>query len=254
MKWPFADLPSRLEDFRKRSLRPLEVAVLDSGVDATHPDLAGRIAAVFNVEREDGEVRVEPGPTEANNDTFGHGTAVASIITQIAPNARIVDVRVLGGQNRGAGSVLVRGLAHAVERGCPIINMSLAATAQFAPRLRDLCETAYRQGQIVVASKRNMPLLDLGFPAEFTVSVSVDTMPLSSLFRLRYRGDEVIEFAAHGEEVEVAAAGGGHTSKTGTSFATPAVAGLCALLLGAYPDLRPFEIKTLLKAYAGDDA
>ena len=55
---------------------------------------------------------------------------------------------------------------------------------------------------------------------------------------------------APSDEVTVAAAGGGYTTKTGTSFATPAVCGLCALLVGAFPDLRPFELKTLLKKNA----
>jgi subtilisin len=97
---------------------------------------------------------------------------------------------------------------------------------------------------------RNMPLLDHGYPAEFTGSVSVDSAQTERLLDLLYHAGEIIEFAARGEEVEVAAPGGGLTTKTGTSFAGPLVAGLCALLLGRRPDLRPFEVKTLLKAYA----
>ena len=73
---------------------------------------------------------------------------------------------------------------------------------------------------------------------------------LNSQFDVIFQNDHIIEFAARGEEVVVAAPGGGETTMTGTSFATPAVSGLCALLVGAYPDLRPFDVKSLLRAFA----
>ncbi len=90
----------------------------------------------------------------------------------------------------------------------------------------------------------------MGFPAEFSNCISVDNKAFVSPYEFVYRPDTVIEYAANGEEVVVAAAGGGYTTMTGTSFAAPTVSGLCALILGAYPALRPFELKTILKAYA----
>lgn len=245
-------LADRLQDMAGRELAPVEVAVLDSGVDATHPDLAGRIAKAVVVEEKDGEANARDVELGVNNDAFGHGTAVASIIARMAPNAKIFDVRVLGEGNKGGGAALVEGLRVAVMDNRRVINMSLAATAKVAQSVFRLCEMAYRKNLLVVAAKRNVPFGDLGFPAEFSSTISVDNRSFPSPFEINYILDSVIEFAAHGEEVPVAAAGGGYTTMTGTSFATPTVSGLCALLVGAYPELRPFEVKALLKGFAVD--
>lgn len=243
-------IASDFRSFGASRLEPVEVAVVDSGVDGSHPDLLGRIIEAFSVDVVEGAAVVTPVSPRENNDRYGHGTAVASIIARLAPNARIVDIRVLGAGNVGSGEALIGGFRHAVERRSRVVNMSLASKATFAPRLNDLCEQAYRRNQVIVASKRNHPLVDLGYPAELAVSVSVDRSQYESPFEIAFRPDEVIEFVAHGTEVVVAAAGGGYTKMTGTSFATPTISGLCALLLGRFPGLRPFEVKSALKAQA----
>jgi subtilisin family serine protease len=239
-----------LEALRDRELAPVEVAVLDSGIDSTHPDLATRVAAGYVVDLVDGGPEIRERSLTENPDPLGHGTGVASIIAAIAPNARLVDYRVLGAANIGAGSAVLAALREAVARRCAVVNLSLAVTAEFAPRLLTLVERAYHQGQVVVAARRNMPLADLGYPAEFSATVSVEADQFATPFKLRYNVDSTIEYVGRGEEVTVAATGGGYTTKTGTSFATPAIAGLCALLLGAFPELRPFEVKAALKAFA----
>lgn len=240
-------LERKLDSLVSGPLEPVEVAIVDSGVDASHPDLSSRIAAAFRVEPVQGRLRAVEVPPGANNDTFGHGTAVASIVARLAPHARLVDIRVLGAAQSGAGAALIEGLRVAVARRCPVVNMSLAATAPYAQSLVTLCDAAYRQGQVVVASKRNMPLADNGYPAEFSACIAVDSARLASELHLLYREGEAIEFVADGEEVVVAAPGGGYTTKTGTSFAAPAVSAMCALLLGTWPGLRPFEVKALLR-------
>ncbi len=248
---PLAEaLATEPEALALRSLAPVTIAVLDSGVDATHPDLVGRVVDAVRVELVEGKPAIVHASIHANNDSFGHGTAVASIACKVSPNARIIDVKVLGDGRLGTGAALIAGLRYAVQQRVSVVNMSLAATAEFAARLHALCEQAYRQGQVVVAATRNMPLADHGFPAELSSVVSVDQGKLESLYRLYYRRSHPIEYVAHGDEVVVAAAGGGYTTKTGTSFATPAVSGLCALWLGAFPELRPFEVKALLKAFS----
>ncbi len=175
----------RPEALGKVRLRPVEVAILDSGIDASHPALRGRIVAAFRVEGGQKQPKVRPARRK-NNDDYGHGTAVASIIARIAPNARLVDIRVLGPDNQGSGAALIEGLRFAVERGSRIINMSLAATAEFAAGLHALCETAYYQNQVVVAAKRNMPLVDNGFPAEFSSCIGVDNRAFPSPFVFRF--------------------------------------------------------------------
>jgi subtilisin len=231
-------------DLATGPLAPVDVAVIDSGVDATHPDLAGRIAAARRVE--DGNVTdLEE---HVNNDSFGHGTAVASIITRIAPNARIFDIRVLRPGNKGSGEDLLAGLRLAVRSGYRVINMSLAASAKFLPQLIAACERAYYQDQVVVAARRNMPISDEGFPAELASVIGVDNGELAPM-ALRYRPRRTIEVEAPGDAVTVAAAGGGYTVLSGTSFSTPVVSGMCALLLGAFPELRPYEIRAVINSY-----
>jgi subtilisin family serine protease len=232
-------------DLASRALAPVDVAVIDSGIDATHPDLLDRVVASKRLE--DGQLVELPEP--ANNDTFGHGTGVASIIARIAPNARMVDIRVLRPGNKGSGDDLLAGLRLAVHARHPVINMSLAAPARFAPQLIPLCERAYYQDQVVVAARRNMPISDEGFPAEFACVLGVDNGDLPQPVSLRYRPRRVIELEAPGDAIVVAAPGGGYTTLSGTSFAAPMVSAVCAMLLGAFPTLRPYEVRAILCSY-----
>lgn len=239
-----------LKGLRRRRLAPVQVAVVDSGIDATHTRLRGRVTGAWKIVTRGESVRAVKASRARNNDAFGHGTAVGGIITSIAPNARLLDIRVLDEHCQGRGSALLAGFEQAVCLGARLINLSLACVARYAPQLHDLCEQAYRRSQIVVAAKRNMPLADNGFPAEFSSCISVDMADFRSQYTLEFLDPPPIEFAARGENVLAPAAGGGYTRMTGTSFATPTVTGLCALFVGAYPDLKLFEIKTLLKQFA----
>jgi subtilisin len=238
----------------KQNLAPVTVAVLDSGIDGSHPDLAGRVlrGMIFEADAEGQVTSRESDPT-ANNDIYGHGTGVASIIARIAPHARFIDVRVLGGNNRGSGEAMIAGFEHAVRSEATLFNMSLAASEKYLPRISALAEDAYRRGKVIVASRRNMPLQDEGFPAALIPCVGVDNEGAGPEGSWLYRND-VIEYSAHGVNVPVAAHGGGYTTMTGTSFATPIMCGHVALLLGAHPELRPFEVKAILKAMAAGAA
>lgn len=237
-----------------RELAPVTVAILDSGIDGSHPDLAGRVirGMIFEADAE-GVVTSREGDPDANNDLYGHGTGVASIIARIAPNARLIDLRVLGGNNRGSGEAMIAGFEYAVRSEANLLNMSLAASEKYVSRMNVLAEDAYRRGISIVASRRNMPLQDEGFPAALIPCVGVDNEGKGPEGSWLYRND-VIEYAAYGVEVPVAAHGGGYTTMTGTSFATPIMCGHVALLLGAFPGLRPFEVKAVLKAMSAESA
>jgi subtilisin family serine protease len=237
-----------VEDLTKSALAPVTVGVIDSGIDGSHPDLAGRVlkSAIFDADQ-DGNVTVTETNPSTNNDTYSHGTGVSSIIARIAPNASFIDYRVLGGNNRGSGDALVAGFEQAVRGEATLLNMSLAASEKYVPRMSVIAEEAYRKGTTIVAARRNLPLQDEGFPAALVPCVGVDNEGKGPEPQWRYRND-VIEYSAHGVDVPVAAPGGGYTTLTGTSFATPIMAGFVCLLLGAYPGLRPFEVKAILKA------
>ena len=235
------------------ALRPVRVAVLDSGVDASHEALNGRVVRAeawdYNAEG------VSPAKAirhRVNNDLCGHGTGVASIIVAMAPNAWLEDYRVLDSNNRGFGRIVLDGLEAALESDAEIINVSIAiGKMEWWERTSKLLEEAYRRGKIVVASKRNFPRPgDLGIPAEIPTAISVDSGRFASPYFLDYFKNSQIEFSAQGESVLVARPGGGWTRLSGASFATPVVAALCALLRGANPELTLFEAKSILKDWA----
>jgi len=229
----------------RRELAPVNVAIIDSGIDATHPELAGRIVEAKRLEN--GEISHL---TEmVNNDTYGHGTAVASIIARHAPNARLFDFCVLHPGNRGTSNDLLAGLRQSVYARHRLINMSLAAPAKIAAELNTVCERAYYQDQVVVAARRNMPVSNQGYPAEFACVLGVGNGDLPQPLALRFRPNQMIELEAPGDAIPVAAPGGGYTTLSGTSFATPMVTAVCALLLGAFPMLRPADVRTILYAY-----
>jgi subtilisin family serine protease len=248
-------LQTRIEELAGRDLAPIKIAVLDTGVDGSHPDLKGRvIRGVICTAGQDGKVDIQESDPTANNDMQGHGTGVASIIARIAPNVSIIDVRVLGVGAVGTADAFIAGCDHAVDSEAQVLNMSLALAMKFVPRLTPLCDAAYRKGTIIVASRRNSPLGDdEGYPASLIPCIGVDNAGRGPAPVWSYQ-TEVIEYTAHGEDVATAAAGGGYTTMSGASFATPIVAGFVCLLLGAYPGLRPFEVKAILKALAAGEA
>lgn len=240
---------ARFEDLAATGLEPVDVAVIDSGVDATHPDLAGRVVSQWTVEDEDGRLAVHELETGINNDTFGHGTGVAGIIARVAPNARIHDIRVLDARNKGDPSASLVAFRHVLAKRHRLINMSLAIPASQRDALYKLCESAYQRNQVVIAAKRNVPVTDEGLPAEFSSVISIDNHQVPEM-SLHFIEQGLIEFATLGNELTVPAPGGGYTVKTGTSFATPTVTGMCCLMLGRWPGLRQFELKAILKARA----
>jgi len=241
-------LEKNIEDLKQEPLEPVTVAVVDSGIYSSHPDLAGRISSAWSINPSGESLEVEAIKV-SDNDVYGHGTGVAGIIAQIAPNANIIDIRVLDISNCCKGETLLEGFRLAIEKKARLINLSLACREKFAHQLHDLCETAYRNNQIVIAARRNMPFTDNGFPAELSACcIPVDMSNVSSPYQILYRPGHPIEYVAKGEGIVTAAKGGGYTTVTGTSFATPTITGICSLFTGAFPKLRLFEIKTILKA------
>ena len=240
-------------------LKKVRVAVLDTGVDATHPFVKGCVKESWRFEKTPENtfvpVKLKRG---SNNAIGGHGTEIASRILLCAPNVEIIDIRVLDLDYAGGGGLselVLEGFKLAISLGVKVINMSYTARKSIERKIAPLCEDAYRNHLIVVAAKRNNPLEDdLGFPAELSSVVAVDKASYGDFFDIHYTGEPPIEFSANGENVEVAQFNpsgyrNGYFSHraTGTSYATATVSAVIALFLGKYPDLKFFEIKTILK-------
>ena len=220
----------------------VRVCILDSGVDQGHP-LVGEIQQSVAVSLGPNDEVVVEDDTEG--DLCGHGTACAGIVRSLAPDCEIISVRVLGAGFTGSGGVLLAGLRWAVEQGFDVVNMSLSTTKrQFAGILHELTDTAYFRRTLLVASAHNMPVES--YPWKFSSVISVGSHEESDPLAFYYNPDPPVEFFARGVDVEVAWTGGARIRCTGNSFATPHMSALCALVLGKHPELRPFQLKSVL--------
>jgi subtilisin len=220
----------------------VRVCILDSGVESGHP-LVGEVqrSVAVSVGPDDEVVVAE----DTEGDLCGHGTACAGIVRSLAPDCELASVRVLGAGFTGSGGVLLAGLRWAVEEGFDVINMSLSTTKrQFAGILHELTDAAYFHRNVLVASAHNMPVES--YPWRFSSVISVGSHEESDPLTFFYNPDPPVEFFARGVDVEVAWTGGGRIRCTGNSFATPHMSGLCALVLGKYPELTPFQLKSVL--------
>jgi subtilisin len=217
------------------------VCVVDSGIDADHPQVGGVRDSVA-VSVEDGETLVEP---DTGGDVCGHGTACAGIIRSLAPDCDLVSVRVLGEGFTGSGPALIEGLRWAVLQGYDVINLSLSTTKErFVAELHALTDAAYFKRSLIVASAHNMPVRS--YPWRFASVVSVASHDLEDPLAYLRNPRPPVEFYARGVDVEVAWSDGLTVCASGNSFATPHIAGICALIRSKHPDLTPAEVKTLL--------
>ena len=222
--------------------RSVRVCVLDSGIEADHRSVGGVDGAVAAVVGDDGEVRIEE---DTEGDLCGHGTACAGIIRSLAPECSLYSVRILGSGYTGSGAAFLGGLRWALDQRFDLINMSLSTTKrEFGTMLHELADTAYFRRTLLIASAHNMPVES--YPWRFASVISVGSHEESNPFVFYYNPAPPVEFFARGVEVDVAWLDGAQVRCTGNSFATPHVTGICALILSKHPDLRPFELKSLL--------
>src|SRR6267154_138166 len=233
--------------WRGRTGRGVSVAVVDSGIDTEHPDLKGKVRDSVEAVIEDGRIDFRP---STSGDQAGHGTACAGIIASVAPDAELYSVKVLGPKASGSGDMFLVGLDYAIKQKFRVINLSLGTTKRdyFAP-LHDLLDRAYQAGCIVVSAANNLPYPS--YPSIFSSSVvSVIKRAGGDPFNFGYRFGQVIELIAPGVEVTTTWPGGGHRQLTGNSFACPYVVGIIALIKEAYPNLTPFQVKSILYTIA----
>jgi subtilisin len=231
------------ESWKNRTGKGVSVAVIDSGIDTSHPKLEGKIRESVESQRDGKRVVFVP---SASGDSSGHGTACAGIITSIAKDTELYSVKVLGSESLGDGQTFLAGIEYAIKRKFQIINLSLGTTKPqyFAP-LHDLLDRAYHAGCIVVAAANNLP--QPSFPSIFSSSlISVSKNDETDPFKFGFRYGDIIELTACGVNVKTTWLGGGFKSLTGNSFACPHIVGIIAMLLEENPGLTPFQVKAIL--------
>lgn len=249
--------------------RGVLVAVIDTGVDMDHEDLAEAITAAETAIPDDyyGELSMFPEEYQGGKDNLGHGTHVAGVIgarknqfgcTGIAPESSILSIKALersGTQGRGKSSWVAAAINLAVERGADIINLSLGGTLVKDELLLASIDQALDAGVAVVCAAGNTASPVLMYPAAYEGTIAVSAVKPQ---------DDFVTFASgysnSGTWIDVAAPGsnilstvpGGYEMKTGTSMACPMVSGALALMLSADPLLTTDQATEILYRTAQD--
>jgi subtilisin len=226
----------------------LTVAIIDSGVEAGHPAIAGRLVQSVRVELPGGDATVVG---DDGSDVVGHGTAAAGIIHRIAPAADLVSIRVLGPDNRGKGEAFLTALEWAIAQGVSVVNLSLSSKSEaLYPDFHALADRAYFSNVLLVSAANNVP--GPSYPSLFAAVVSVAAHDIRDPSVWFYNPEPPVEFGAYGIDVNVAWRSGGRSVVTGNSFAAPHITGLATLIRAKHPGISPFETKALLAATAND--
>ncbi len=204
------------------------VAVIDTGIDSTHPDLAGQVAGGVNI--------LDPRHPDNWKDDEGHGTHVAGTIAAnglnggyagVAPKAKLYAVKVLDKDGNGNYSDVIAGIEWAMNHGIKIANMSLGADEGSDP-LHRAVQAALAKGMIIIAAAGNTGG-SVGYPGAYPEAIAVGASDSSDhVAPFSSRGPEVA-YIAPGVDIFSLKMGGGYVSLSGTSMASPHVAGLAAL-------------------------
>ena len=227
----------------------VKVAVIDSGVETSHPWLRGlQLADDLAVVDNGLQLEVEPG---GGVDLFGHGTGIAAIIRRLAPEAHIGSFRVLGAGLSSKTAIIREGVRLALERGYQVLNCSFGCgLEQHLLQYKSWIDEAYLMGVHVVAACNNYDFTKPEWPGYFPSVVTVNFGRDNDEEAFYYRPGHLVEFAARGDDIEVAWKDGGTKKATGSSYAAPHVAGLLARLLSVHPGLPPLQAKALLHLQA----
>jgi subtilisin len=231
--------------------RGVKVAVIDSGVDASHPAVGGRIGGYVAINATpDGTLTYDISP---HQDAVGHGTACAGVIRGLAPDCELFSVKVLGPHLGGRGTVFLAGLRWAVDNGIQVCNLSLGTTKpELYGALHEVADLAYFRNIILVAAANNLQVPT--FPAAYASVISVAACEPRNEPIFYYNPEPPVEFGAPGINVRVAWRDNGWLTATGNSFAAPHITGAVARILGKRPFLTPFQIKVVLRALAANVA
>jgi len=234
------------------------VAVIDTGVSASVPQLEGKVLPGVDVVNPDG------GP--ADDDCFGHGTFVAGIIAAeptdgiglsgVAPGVLILPIRQANSAQDGTSDGMAAGIRAAVDSGADIINIS-ASSFFPSPPLREAVSYATANDVLIVAAASNEAQEGnpKAYPAAFPEVLAVGAID---------RDGNISEFSETGDFLDLVAPGlniaglsrlgGGHVEDSGTSYAAPFVTGVAALVRAYHPGLSAAEVKRRLELTADHPA
>ncbi|WP_191300227.1 type VII secretion-associated serine protease mycosin [Lentzea cavernae] len=238
----------------------ITVAVIDSGVNADHPQLRGKVLP--------GRDLVLPGNGRGDFGCVSHGTAVASIIAAapapgvgfrgLAPDARVLPVRITEREFSDSGDpipinpdAVANGIRFAADEGSKVINLSLSGYGDY-PAVRAAIGYAQGKDVLVVAAVGNRAKLGMvaSYPASYDGVLGVGSIDVEGARSSDSQIGTYVDLVAPGENVVAAAGPSGHDHWQGTSFAAPVVAGVAALVRSARPELSAAQVATRILATA----
>lgn len=211
------------------------VAVLDTGVNAAHPLLSGKVSHGYDF------INFRTN----TDDTVGHGTHVAGIIATIAPDVEILPIRVIDDQDRVRRTWLA--ILYAVVKGADVVNMSYAEHYNFATDLT--IRLARSKGVVFVASSGNLGIEDVFYPARYKGVYSVAGWDENN-HRIFGNYGHQVHYAAPGVRIRSAAKDGGYTVKSGTSMAAGYLSGVVAYLQQQIPVQNTKQLEQQLNEIA----
>nr|QIH44523.1 S8 family serine peptidase [Vibrio ziniensis] len=226
------------------------VAVLDSGVDPDHPDLSSQLVSGWN--------------TASNNtdssDIFGHGTKVAGTIgaasnnglgvTSVAWNVSLMPVRVTNRTDGAAyTSDITEGIVWAADNGARVANISFDYMNGSSSVISAAQYMKNKGGLVIVAAGNSGT--DPGY-SEQTALVTVSATDKADAKNSWSNYGDMVDISAPGLSIWTTTNGGGYGAASGTSFSSPVVAGVAALVMAANPNLSPDEVELVLEQSADD--
>ncbi|WP_127357910.1 S8 family serine peptidase [Actinacidiphila soli] len=255
-QWPLSEFDAE-QVWQLSTGKGVTVAVIDSPVDGTHPDLSGNVLPGKNF--------VTGGTANRNDSTVdgdSHGTAMASLIAGhghgaggsagvkgLAPDAKILPVGI-NFENSGS-TEWAEALRYAVDQGATVVNMSFDAGIAYSSDEKDAVAYAAEKDVLLVGGAGNTGAQRVSFPAGAAGVVAVGAVGKDGVVWENSNSGEHLMLTAPGEYIRSAANGGGYRLANGTSDATAYVSATAALLRSKYPDLTAGQIANRLVKTAG---
>jgi thermitase len=222
------------------------IAILDTGVELSHPDLFVKILPGYDFVNRD----------DIAQDDNGHGTHVAAIaaastnngvgMAGVDPGANIMPVKVLDAFGNGTNANVAAGITWATDQGAQVINLSLGGSFPSSV-LEDAVNYAYERGVIMVAAAGNSGVGSVLYPAAYPAVIAVAATDNSNNRANFSNFGAEVDVAAPGANIYSAYPGGGYGYRSGTSMAAPHVAGLAAILRGI-PGNGPLRVVTIIES------
>ena len=227
------------------------IAIIDSGINPTHPDLTGKLIQGYNF----------VGENTDTHDVLGHGTAVAGAAAAVSNNYigvagvawenPIMPLVVLNSNNWATYYDIARAITYAADRGVKVMNISIAGSGS-SSTLQNAVNYAWNKGAVIFAAAANYSTSTPYYPAACNNVVAVSATTSS---------DTIASFSNYGSWIDISAPGvsilttnneGGYSSWSGTSFSSPISAGLGALIMSVNPTLTNAQVVDIIEKNADD--